>query len=144
MTRMDPRRLAAAIGVATAVVAAGPTAAAAQEPNAVPGLTVGGQPLAALLRTEPGAPFVLFESSAIKPVQQGDGEKDKRQEKKRLRNALIGAGIGAGLGMLPGVQYCHNEAGSNCFVRGLGTPLGAYGALAGAGIGATIGALLGK
>ena len=58
MTRMDPRQSAAAIAVAAAVVAANPAAAAAaaEEPDATPRLTVGGRPLAKLLRTEPGAP----------------------------------------------------------------------------------------
>ena len=62
MTRMDPRRLAAVVAVAAAVMAANPAAAAAQEPDAVPGLTIGGQPLAMLLRAEPGEPFIVFES----------------------------------------------------------------------------------
>ena len=150
MTRTDPRRLAAVVAVAAAVVAANPAAVAAQEPQtaqepqAAPGLTVGGRPLAELLRTEPGAPFVAFESSTVRPVRQGVGENGGRQKTKRLRNALIGAGVGAGVGMLAGVSHCNNESGRNCLVRGLGTPLGAYGTLAGAGIGAAIGALMSR
>ena len=71
MTQMDPRRVAAALAVAAALVAANPATAAADEPDATPRLTVGGQPLAKLLRTEPGAPFIAFEASKVRPVPQG-------------------------------------------------------------------------
>ena len=147
MTRTDPRRIAAALAVAAAIVAANPAAAAAQEPDATPRLTVGGQPLAKLLRTEPGAPFIAFESSKMRPARQvGDKGLGKRG-RKIWRSALIGAGIGAGVGMLPGMSHCHNESGRNsfgCFGWALASPYGGYGALAGAGIGAAIGALRGK
>ena len=145
MARTDPRRVAAAMAVAAALVAANPTAAAAQEPDGNPRLTIGGQPLAKLLRTEPGAPFIAFESSKIRPVQQGGGKGLGKRGRKIWRSALIGAGIGAGVGMLPGISHCYNEGGSNCIGGSLGYyPYPAYAALAGLGIGAAIGALRGR
>ena len=102
MTRMDPRRLAAVVAVAAAVMAANPAAAASQEPNAAPGLTIGGQPLAMLLRTEPGKPFIVFESSKVRTAQQAGGNGLGKRGRKVWRSALIGAGIGAGVGALRG------------------------------------------
>ena len=145
MTRMDPRRLAAVVAVAAAVMAANPAAAAAQEPDAAPGLKIGGQPLAKLIRTEPAAPFVAFESSKVRPAQQAGGKGRGKRGRKVWRSALIGAGIGAGVGMLPGMSHCYNEGGSNCIGGSLSYyPYPAYAALAGLGIGAAIGALRGK
>ena len=96
MTRMDPRRIAAALAVAAAIVAANPTTAAADEQEASPRLTVGGQPLAKLLRTEPGAPFIAFESSKVRPARQAGNNRLGKRGRKIMRSALIGAGIGAG------------------------------------------------
>ena len=144
MTRMDPRRVAAALAVAAALVAANPATAAADEPDATPRLTVGGQPLAKLLRTEPGAPFIAFEASKVRPARQAGNNRLGKRGRKIMRSALIGAGIGAGAGMLAGMEHCRNESGGFCFGRTLASPYGGYGALAGAGIGAAIGALSGK
>ena len=126
-------------------MAANPATAAADEPDATPRLTVGGQPLAKLLRTEPGAPFIAFEPSKVRPARQAGNKGLGRRGRKVLRSALIGAGIGAGVGMLPGLSHCYNEGGSNCFGRSLGYyPYPGYAALAGLGIGAAIEALSGK
>ena len=144
MTRMDPRRVAAILAVAAAVLAANPAAAAADEPDATPRLTVGGQPLAKLLRTEPAAPFIAFEASKIRPARQVGNKGLGRRGRKVLRSALIGAGIGAGVGMIYGLEYCRNESDSFCLGRALASPFGGYGTLAGVGIGAAIGALRGK
>ena len=131
MTRMDPRRLAAAVVVAAAVMAANPAAVAAQEPDTAAGLTVGGQPLATLLRTEPGEPFVAFEASKFRPAQPAGGKRLGKRGRKIWRSALIGAGIGFGVGTLPGISHCRNEGASNCFPASLSYyPYPAYAALA--------------
>lgn len=145
MTRMDSRRLAAVVAVAAAVMAANPAATTAQKPDAAPGLTIGGQPLAMLLRTEPGKPFIVFESSKVRTVQQAGRNGLGKRGRTIWRSALIGAGIGAGVGMLPGMSHCYNEGGSNCIGGSLDYyPYPAYAALAGLGIGAAVGALRGK
>lgn len=147
MTRMDPRRLAAVVAVAAAVMAANPAALAAQEPNVAPGLRIGGQPLAKLIRTKPGTSFVAFEASKVRPAQQAGGKGLGKRGTEIWHSALISAGIGAGVGAAYGVGHCRNESGLNpvgCFGWALASPYGAYGALAGAGIGAVIGALGGK
>ena len=60
-----------------------------------PGLTVGGQPPAKLLRTQPAVPFIAFDSSKVKPAQQAGSKRLGRRGSKVLRSALIGDGVGA-------------------------------------------------
>ena len=140
MALIDARHFAMALAIGAALVVGNPTAAAADEPDETPGLTVGGRPLAELLRTEPTAPFLAFESSPAGARMQservGSAVQPGKQRGSKAKRALIGGAIGGGIGAFLGYSACANESGRNC-------PYSSYGGLVGVGIGAAIGLLVG-
>ena len=134
-------RIAAALMAGTVLVLGLPIGAVAADDKVVPSrLTVGGKPLAALVRTEPTAPFIAYESGYVSVGIQADdterADNEDEQPRSMRKSVLIGAGIGAGAGLAMGGTTCWNEGGGFCGYAGIG-------ALAGFGVGAGIGALVG-
>ena len=161
MTTTPMRRIVTTLAVGA--VLAGGHPVAGNEPDAAAvrtGLTLGGQPLARLLRADPTNPGGLVQAPparldarsdrAGKPTERANAETQRPAQSKRRFGAgigagAIGAGIGAGLGALGGLAFsslCHNEGGSRCWTA---VPvLGGLAALAGYGIGKCMSLVGGK
>ena len=115
-------RIAAALMAGTVLVLGLPIGAVAADDEVVPSrLTVGGKPLAALVRTEPTAPFVAYESGYVSTGIRADdterADNEDEQPRSMRKSVLIGAGIGAGAGLAMGGTTCWNEGGRVLRVR---------------------------
>ena len=138
---MPSIRVAVALVVGSALVFGLPVRAAADE-DGLDHLKLGGHPLAALVRTEPMAPFVAFEAGYIDVGAQASDEgrtvNGGKQAKSRRKTILVSGAMGAGAGLLYGFKMCENQV---CPYLGW---LGLVGLGAGLGIGAALSALDGK
>ena len=102
-------------------------------------LTVRGNSLSILVRTEPMAPFVVFESGLLRQSSQGSSSRTGNTGGSfglRQRMLFFGAVFG-GVGVGMGATRCGSEGSRAC-------PYTAYWGLIGFGIGAGIGALVGR
>ena len=127
MTTTPMRRFVTTLAVGA--VLAGGHPVEGDEPDAAAvrtRLTLGGQPLARLLRADPTRPGALVQTPLTQLAAREGGmertaARDEAREahpKRSKRAGAIGAGIGAGLGVLLGTaikSYCHNESGSQCW-----------------------------
>ena len=140
-------RIAAALAVGSVLVLGLPSGAVAGDDEAVRSrLTVKGQPLAALVRTEPMAPFVAFEPGFVRVGAQAGGagqaaNGDKPGEGNRAKTLWISAGIGAGIGLSMGGMRGYNEGSVSSPILPL---WGAAGFGVGVGIGALVAAIAGN
>ena len=133
-------RIAAVLAVGSVLVLGLPSGAVAGDDEAVPSrLTVKGQPLAALVRTEPMAPFVAFEPGYISVGTQAGGAGQTvsggKKGGNRRKMMLVSGAMGAGAGFLYGFKMCENHV---CPYFGWG---GLVGLGAGFGVGAALAAL---
>ncbi len=140
---MPRMRIAAAMVVGLGLVFGFQVGAVAADDEAVPSrLTIQGQPLAQIVRTEPMAPFLAFEPGLVRigpraesAVQTPAGSTRRGNRAKKM---LIGGAIGVGAGWFMGHAAGANEGG------GYLSDYAGIGALTGLGIGLGIGALLGN
>ena len=153
MTTM--RRMAVVLAVG-AILAGGHPAAAEETgpPEVRPGLTLGGQPLARALWTDPTSIVVPFHPALTGLHAQAGGAGQApgtvpvrstwlKVFRRGSRGGWIGAGIGAGLGAVGGL-YLSSLCGGGPRYPSSVPVLGALGGLAGYGIGKGIAALAGK
>ena len=144
---MRGMRIAVTLVVGTVVVFGLPVGAAAADDAAIPSrLTIGGQPLDRLVRTEPAPPFVAFEPGYVRVDAQAGGaeqaaSEDEQRGGNRAKAVWIGAGIGAGIGLSMGAVRGYNEGSASSPILAL---WGAAGFAVGTGIGALVAVLGGN
>ena len=144
---MRRMRIAVALMVGSVVVFGFPVGAVAADDAAAPSrLTIGGQPLARLVRTEPTAPFVAFDAAPMRLGTQDSGAEQasgaaQQSGMNRGKIVLISAAIGAGLGLAMGSARCGNEGSRSCPILAL---WGGYGLGVGVGVGALVAAFSGN
>jgi hypothetical protein len=140
-------RIPAALVVGLVLVFGFPVGAVAADDATVPSrLTIGGLPLARLVRTEPSAPFVAFDAAFVRLGTQTGGASQtagggNQGGGNRRKIVLVSAAIGAGIGMSMGASRCGNEGSTFCPILGLWS---VYGLGVGTGVGALVAAIAGN
>ena len=134
---MPRMRIAAAMVVGLGLVFGFQVGAVAADDEAVPSrLTIQGQPLAQIVRTEPMAPFLAFEPGLVCVDAQASCAEQSvsggKQGTSRRKTILVSSAMGAGAGLLYGFKMCENQI----------CPYFGWGGLVGFGMGAGVGALL--
>ena len=142
-------RIAAVLVVGWVLVFGFPVGAVASDDVTVPSrLTIGGQPLDRLVRTEPMTPFVAFDAAPVRLGTDASGAEQtagggNQGGGNRRKTLLISAAVGAGAGMLMGMKRCDNGGSSLRFCPHAGL-WSVYGLGVGAGVGALVAAFAGK
>lgn len=99
-------------------------------------LIFGGSPSSSLVRTEPMAPFVVFEPGVVgRTTKELASEENAKAPNRMRRNILLYGGILGGAGLYMAAGRCGNEGGTVCRVWAHWGPLGF-------GVGAGVGALV--
>ena len=144
---MPRMRIAAAMVVGLGLVFGFQVGVVAADDEAVPSrLTIQGQPLAQIVRTEPMAPFVAFDPAVMSVGEQASGAAQaastaKQSGGNRGKILLISAAAGAGAGIAMGASRCGNEGSASCPITAL---WGAWGLGVGVGVGALLAAFAGN